>query len=70
MNVQQMWWCPTCRQRIPQPRWLNIGKPNQRSYHLLEAISHDIQRVDVLDGEMTNDRPTVAPAPGSVPCNS
>lgn len=39
------WWCPTCQQPIPQPRW-NMSKPSQFAYHLLDGTlgHHRIER--------------------------
>jgi hypothetical protein len=70
VTVQQMWWCPTCHQRIPQPRWLNIGKVDQRTYHLIGTIAHGIERANVLHGEVIDGRPAPATAPTPVPDNS
>lgn len=50
--VATMWWCPTCQQRIPQPRWMNMRQPNQRSYHLIGTRDHTIERVPVIEGEL------------------
>lgn len=59
-DLATMWWCPTCQRRIPQPRWMNMGKPNQGSYHWTASLDgtltgrrmHTIERVPVLDGEV------------------
>lgn len=59
---QTMWWCPTCKQRIPQPRWMNMRKPNQRSYHLVGLQDHTIEKVPVMDGELVTTQAISAPA--------
>lgn len=52
--MSEMWWCPTCQRRVPGARWMNMRKPNQRSYHidLTTRQDHTIERVPVLDGEL------------------
>jgi hypothetical protein len=52
--VHLMWWCPTCKSRIPQPRWMSMRKPNQRAYHidLSSRQDHTIERVPVFDGTL------------------
>ncbi len=50
--VQQtwQWWCPTCQQPLPQPRWHRPGQPDGFAYHEAMALSiHRIHRRDTVD---------------------
>lgn len=51
-GVYLVWWCSTCVQRVPQPRWLTFpGETKMAPYHLVGLQDHRIEKVAVLDGD-------------------
>ncbi|MFJ1539311.1 hypothetical protein ACIODS_12280 [Micromonospora chalcea] len=46
-EVQQtwQWWCPTCQQPLPGPRWHRVGQPDGFAYHELDGRSFGVHRI-------------------------